>query len=103
MAQSSELRTFWKVVTWDDYFIEDDRGGSSLGTALTTVNHFSDGKNIVFCNEPVDSGLPKLGAFIGDEVRIGADDTGAGNSSSAGSFIEIIFPAWLGSNNQKGA
>ena len=80
--------------------------GVSLGTALTTVNHFSDGKNIVVstANEPVDSGLPKLGAFIGDGVRIGARQTLApATIVPAGSFIEdnISLRGWIPDNQKE--
>jgi bifunctional UDP-N-acetylglucosamine pyrophosphorylase/glucosamine-1-phosphate N-acetyltransferase len=80
--------------------------GVSLGTALTTVNHFSDGKNIVVstANESVDSGLPKLGAFIGDGVRIGARQTLApATIVPAGSFIEdnISLRGWVPDNQRE--
>jgi len=45
-----------------------------LGTGVTTVNHFDDGRAVAFVSEEgeLSTGHDKLGAFIGDDVVIGA-------------------------------
>lgn len=80
--------------------------GVSLGSGLTTVNHLSDGKNIVAptSGAPVDSGLPKLGAFIGDQVRIGARHTLApATVIPSGSFLvdNISLSGWVATSDKE--
>ena len=80
--------------------------GVSLGSGLTTVNHLSDGKNIVAPTSvaPVDSGLPKLGAFIGDQVRIGARHTLApATVIPSGSFLvdNISLSGWVATSDKE--
>ena len=47
---------------------------NSPGTGVTTVNHFDDNRAVPFETEEgvLSSGHTKLGAFIGDDVVIGA-------------------------------
>jgi NDP-sugar pyrophosphorylase family protein len=89
-------------------FIADSVIGSqvSLGSGLTTVNHYSDGKSLLAPTESgmVDTGLPKLGTFIGDHVRIGARHTLApATVINANSFLDdnISLRGWVPSNNKQ--
>ncbi len=73
-------------------FIGDSVLGESvkLGSGLTTVNHTVDylSINCISNSESVDTGLSKLGAFIGDNVSIGARHTlGPGTIVKTGQFI----------------
>lgn len=72
-------------------FIGDSVVGENtdIGSGTMTVNERMDREPIVveILGQPVDSGLKKLGAFIGDGVKIGA-----GNTLAAGT---ILHPATI--------
>jgi len=55
-----------------------------IGSGTMTINENLDQSNVSVdvLGEPVDSGLAKLGAFIGDDVKIGA-----GNTLAAGTVL----------------
>jgi len=58
----------------------------SLGSGTMTINHNITGENVSFHpeNEPaIDTGLEKLGAFIGDDAKIGT-----GHNLAPGSWIQ---------------
>ena len=61
-----------------------------IGSGIMTVNNLMTGETVqVTINErSVDSGLVKLGAFIGDRTRVGASNTLApGTIISSGQFV----------------
>ncbi len=65
-----------------------------LGTGVTTVNHFDDGRTVPIETEEgtLDSGHTKLGAFIGDDVVIGARNVLApGTRVRSGTRIEDLI------------
>jgi bifunctional UDP-N-acetylglucosamine pyrophosphorylase/glucosamine-1-phosphate N-acetyltransferase len=65
-----------------------------LGTGVTTVNHFDDGRLVPFESEEgvLSSGHAKLGAFIGDDVVIGARNVLApGTRVRAGTRVEDLI------------
>jgi bifunctional UDP-N-acetylglucosamine pyrophosphorylase/glucosamine-1-phosphate N-acetyltransferase len=65
-----------------------------LGTGVTTVNHFDDGRQVPFESEEgvLSSGHTKLGAFIGDDVVIGARNVLApGTRMRAGTRVEDLI------------
>lgn len=65
-----------------------------LGTGVTTVNHFDDGRNVQIETEEgtLDSGHTKLGAFIGDDVVIGARNVLApGTRLRSGTRVEDLI------------
>lgn len=81
-------------------FVGDSVVGENvkLGSGATTVNHWSDfsAVQLLVSGEKVSSGLKKLGAFIGDNVDIGARHTLApGTSIPSGSIIpdNLSFPS----------
>jgi UDP-N-acetylglucosamine diphosphorylase/glucosamine-1-phosphate N-acetyltransferase len=62
-----------------------------LGTGVTTVNHWPDNREIAVETQEgaVKTGRVKLGAFIGDDVTIGARRVmGPGTSMRSGTIIE---------------
>ena len=63
---------------------------TTTGSGLTTVNHFAEYSPVI-CktgNVTVETGLTKLGAFFGDNVKIGVRHvTGPGSILSSGSKI----------------
>jgi UDP-N-acetylglucosamine diphosphorylase / glucose-1-phosphate thymidylyltransferase / UDP-N-acetylgalactosamine diphosphorylase / glucosamine-1-phosphate N-acetyltransferase / galactosamine-1-phosphate N-acetyltransferase len=74
--------------------------GVNLGSGVTTVNVHRDWRHVEVQTEegPVSSGMPKLGAFIGDGVYIGARHVlGPGTRIRAGAAVEdlITQPALL--------
>jgi len=65
-----------------------------LGTGVTTVNHFDDGRIVTLETEEgiLSTGLTKLGAFIGDDVAIGARNVlGPGTRLRSGTRVEDLI------------
>ena len=61
-----------------------------LGSGIMTVNNVMTGETVKMTinNQPVDSGLVKLGAFIGDHAKVGASNTlTPGTIIPAGKFV----------------
>jgi NDP-sugar pyrophosphorylase family protein len=61
-----------------------------IGSGTMTINENMDRTPVVVDvrSEPVDSGLTKLGAFMGDDVKIGAGNTlAAGTVVAAGTSV----------------
>jgi UDP-N-acetylglucosamine diphosphorylase/glucosamine-1-phosphate N-acetyltransferase len=61
-----------------------------IGSGIMTVNNLMTGETVKvnISDEPVDSGLIKLGAFIGDQAKVGASNTlGPGTIIPAGQFV----------------
>ena len=68
--------------------------GTDIGSGTMTINRHLDASPIVITlnGEQVETGLDKLGAFIGDGVKIGASNTlGAGLCIPAGTQIGHNF------------
>lgn len=64
--------------------------GVELGSGIMTVNNSMTGEtvSVTINDELVDSGLVKLGAFVGDNAKIGASNTLApGTIIPAGKFV----------------
>lgn len=73
-------------------FVGDSVIGENVevGSGIMTVNNLMTGEtvNVKINDELVDSGLVKLGAFVGDNARIGASNTLApGTIIPAGEFV----------------
>jgi bifunctional UDP-N-acetylglucosamine pyrophosphorylase/glucosamine-1-phosphate N-acetyltransferase len=73
-------------------FVGDSVIGSNVevGSGIMTVNNSMTGKSVTVSinSEDVDSGLEKLGAFVGDNAKIGASNTLApGTIIPAGTFV----------------
>ncbi len=74
--------------------------GVRLGSGVTTVNVHADWRHVVVQTEegPISTGMSKVGAFIGDDVYIGARHVlGPGTRIKAGAFVEdaITQPSLL--------
>jgi bifunctional UDP-N-acetylglucosamine pyrophosphorylase/glucosamine-1-phosphate N-acetyltransferase len=74
--------------------------GADIGSGTMTINRKLDSSpiDVILNEEKVSTGLTKLGAFIGDGVKIGASNTlGAGSIISANSEIGHNF-SWPDKN-----
>jgi len=74
--------------------------GVQLGSGVTTVNVHADWRPVVVQTEegPISTGMSKVGAFIGDDVYIGARHVlGPGTRIKAGAHVEdaITQPSLL--------
>jgi bifunctional UDP-N-acetylglucosamine pyrophosphorylase/glucosamine-1-phosphate N-acetyltransferase len=73
-------------------FVGDSVIGANVevGSGIMTVNNSMTGKSVTMSinGKDVDSGLEKLGAFVGDNAKIGASNTLApGTIIPAGTFV----------------
>lgn len=73
-------------------FIGDSVIGSDveIGSGIMTVNNLMTGETVKvsISGQPIDSGLVKLGAFIGDRTKVGASNTLApGTIIPSGRFV----------------
>jgi UDP-N-acetylglucosamine diphosphorylase / glucose-1-phosphate thymidylyltransferase / UDP-N-acetylgalactosamine diphosphorylase / glucosamine-1-phosphate N-acetyltransferase / galactosamine-1-phosphate N-acetyltransferase len=73
-------------------FVGDSVIGANVevGSGIMTVNNAMTGQPVTMSinGEAVDSGLTKLGAFVGDNAKIGASNTlGPGTIIPAGTFV----------------